>query len=336
MRFALQIQIDAPIGEVPLDDLRALGAAQLVRRELGTIAGIQGPEGQVVHVRDIRCRGDSQGVIALLVASAAHAADAETGLHQALRRLLQQHAVFQGWRVAVCCAETDPADSAALTGADPLTALRLDIAGGDPLARGRTRRTLLGLAPRLRAFGPEMFGVPAAGGGERRACPGELLAGSLLAGATIVLDGLLSDIRAMQWTNGTAADVVGPWVLGELPSPAARYDTGFAHRLLLVAGSGAHRLVESVWQPPTCLAEAFAVRLMFQRGYELITRHELLPDPAPLFAALVGNAFAPAHQEMFTRFAAPGAEPPGGAPLDWFGPVDRTRAVHPFAASRTG
>ncbi|PSK92305.1 hypothetical protein CLV63_11864 [Murinocardiopsis flavida] len=339
MRFAVQIQIDAPAGEVPLDRLRTLGAAQCVLRSLHTIARIDAPEGKSVHVCDIRCVGHAGGVAARVVARAPGAAHAETGLRLALRRLLSEDTVLRGWRVGVCRAEAHSADAVKLTGADPLTALRLDIIGGDPLDRGRIRRTLLDLAPRLRAFGPEMFGASAAGAGGRGAHRGALLAGALLAGATIVLDGLLSDIRAMQWTDGTAADIVGPWILGDLPPPIERYDTRFAHRLLLVAGCGAHRLVEPVWQPPTCLAEAFAVRLMFQRGLELVGRYDLLSDPGTAFAALTANAFDPAHSEALARFGGAGSADSGTPAVPhsaWFEPIDPVRAVHPYAAPRSG
>ncbi|WP_046470423.1 hypothetical protein [Allosalinactinospora lopnorensis] len=200
----------------------------------------------------------------------------------------------------------------------------------------QARRYALAHAPRLRAFDPRMFGLAedVHAGPEPTA---ELLAGSLFAGVHQVFDGLYRDLDALQRIRGTVANLYEPSVLDELPAALAdRYDTAFVRRFLLVAGTGAHRLVEPYWQPPSCFAEALAVRMVFRRAHGYLTDHGLLAGSDGYFEELTANAFDPEHLLPLQLLDA-GTDPFSGVPCPrgpsaWFTAVDDLCSVHPYAA----
>ncbi|GAA3753558.1 hypothetical protein HDA32_004450 [Spinactinospora alkalitolerans] len=337
MHYAVQIEVEIPGDAGELDELRSRGGAQILLEQLDAVVRIQGPDGAVVRLHAVRCLAHGRGAVVSAVAEAPSPEDAETGLRLTVARLLLEHEALDDWQVTGCRVQGPDGDlprRAADPGTVPPAAPRAGSAGSE-IDRARVRRCLLVHAPRLRAFGPEMFGLHDGAAPAPRCA--DLLAGSLLMGVYAFFDGLYRDLDALHRIGGgTAADLAEPQILGVLPEPVAhRCDIGFVRRFLLVAGTGAHRLVESCWRPPACLGEALAVRTMFRAAHDHLSGHALLADAAGYFEALAENAFAPAHLESL-RLLDERADPLGGphdpyAMSTWFTPADDLEPVHPYA-----
>ncbi|TDQ46588.1 hypothetical protein [Actinorugispora endophytica] len=312
MRYTVRISVEVPAGRDDLDPVRAGGGVRRVLERVSSIAAIEGPDGVRVLLRAAEAREHRRGVLVDAVVEAPSAAVAETGMRLALARLLLELPETRSWQVAGCSA--GPADA--------------------PPAPVAARRHVLAHAPMLRAFGAEMFGAEEDGGDPDLT---GLLAGSLLVGAAAVLDGLYRDLAVLR-EGETTGELFGSRVFGALPAPVAfRCDPAFVRRFLLVAGTGAHRLVQPFWQPPTSFAEALAVRAMFRAGHDHLVCHRLLNGPVRCFGTLVANTLDSAHVE---RLALLDAETdPFGDPDDpwslstWFDPVDPEFAVHPYGRS---
>ncbi|GLU47678.1 hypothetical protein [Nocardiopsis ansamitocini] len=329
MHYAVRINVETSPKQTDLDPEQAHVGAQQILAQMGTIARIEGPGGLRVVVHTAEARAHPRGALVKAVVEAPTASAAETGVRVALSRLLTESARTAYWWVAQCAAVPHAGP--------PVPGLRIGACAGSPEATARARRHVLGHAARLRAFGPAMFEVRPDPAEPGRAA---LLAGSILMGMHIVLDGLFNDLDTMHREQISAAELTDPWILGELPAAVAtRCDDVFVRRFLLVGGTAAHRLVEPVWQPPTSFAEALALYTMFQAAHDYLVGNRLLVDPGRHFDALRRNAFERSHQEWLGLLGD--AADPFGDSADpwrlstWFDPLDTVCVAHPYVYDST-
>ncbi|GAA3726778.1 hypothetical protein [Salinactinospora qingdaonensis] len=347
VRYTVRIDVEAPADAGALEELRARGAAQLLAEGFATVVEIRGPEGVVVRPCRVRCVAHDRGAVIEAAVEAPALEDARTGLRLTAVRLLGEHEALAGWRVVACRVrgEVLAASPVVEPAAGPLAVLRAGALSASRADRDRAREHLLYHADRLRAFGAEMFKAaqaPPEGGPPAAVDPqrDRLLAGALMVGVDMLFDGLYHDLDLLQRTGGTAAEVTEAWLLGELPRCAAhRYDVTFVRRFLLVAGTGTHRLTQSRWVAPVCLAEALALRLAYRAACDYVSGHGLLADPQPHFASLEEHTLAPAHVSALralnggglTAAAFEGPEQPW-EPATWFAPTGDPAAAHPYGS----
>jgi hypothetical protein len=192
-------------------------------------------------------------------------------------------------------------------------------------------------ASRLRAFGPEAFGYAAdhAGPGVSREAA-ELAAGALVHSIGPMLDTLFDDAELLR-RDTTTAERRDPVVLDGLPPRFAhRYDSCFARRFLVAAVSITGRLTRSAWEPPACVAEELALRLLIDWAGASLAEFHLVGarERDAAYRAFAARAFGgDGHDLLFEpRGADVDPDPPGPLGVaQWFEPLAARPPVHAYA-----
>ena len=352
MDYAVTAELAPPAEVVELDPLQQEGVAAVLDRHLAMVEGVSGPGESEIDVLDYRITVHPAGVSVLLALDAPSLQAAEEGAASVLDELIVETELLIGWSVsdsAVRITEDEFNERlAAADGVDTDDALQaaieevLESSGEPAMDLEHWKKRLSGLAPRLRSFGSDAFGVE----GEQAA----LAAGALVHAVRVVTDEIFYDELALAVNNATVADAVGLLVLEELPPCYdRRYDAFFARAFVLASAAVTVRLTEPTWQPPRSVAEALALRLVLNEARVVLEAAELMDwdTSEPLFAAFAEKAFGGVeHHELYEIDVplAAEAEPEvveqaakveaelhdrGLAFDQWFLPRDGTQAFHP-------
>ncbi len=158
-----------------------------------------------------------------------------------------------------------------------------------------------------------------------------------------LIDYLFEDVKTLASNRDTAADHDDLWVLGELPPQFANHYNGLFARKFLIATAGlTGRLTQSGWDPPRCVAEELALRLLIEQaqanleGFGLATWEE----SEQAYDWFRDCAFEDLDHEGLFEPALDGFEddpsyhPLGMAPMgfeSWFVPFRADEPIHPYA-----
>lgn len=351
--YAVTAELAPPAEVVELDPLQQEGVAAVLDRHLAMVEGVSGPEESEIDVLDYRITVHPAGVSVLLALDAPSLQAAEEGAASVLDELIVETELLIGWSVAESAVRiTEDEFNERLAAADDVDAddalqaaieEALESSGEPAMDAAHWKRRLTELAPRLRAFDTEVFGV----GGEQAA----LAAGALVHAVRVVTDEIFYDELALAVNNATVADAVGLLVLEELPPCYdKRYDAFFARAFVLASAAVAVRLTEPVWTSPRSVAEALALRLVINEARVVLEAAELMSwdDSEPVFenfadAALGGLEHhelyeidvplaGDAEPEVVERAAKLEAElhTQGLAFDQWFLPRDGAMDFHPY------
>jgi hypothetical protein len=156
-----------------------------------------------------------------------------------------------------------------------------------------------------------------------------------------MLDTLFDDCTLLRG-DATAADRSGLVVLDGLPPRFQRqYDSSFARRFLVAAATVAGRLTQPAWEPPACVAEELALRLLIDWAEASLEECHLLSagERDAAYGTFAGYAFDdPDHEFLFEpRFGGGDCDPPASRPAvtigvpQWFEPFGEHRPVHAYS-----
>ncbi|WP_246154296.1 hypothetical protein [Saccharopolyspora hirsuta] len=349
-------ELTPPNGVVELDPLQQEGIAAVLDRHLALVEGVSGPGDADIDVLDYRITVHPAGASVVLALDAPSLLAAEDAAASVLDELIGESDVLAGWSVAhseVRITEDEfnrlAASDEASDVVDELEAAveeALETSAEPAMDAEQWRARFLGLAPRLRAFGPEAFGGP----GE----PATLAAGALVHAVRVVTDEVFYDELALAVNNATVADAVGLLVLEELPPCYDhRYDAFFARAFVLASTPVAERLTGASWTPPRSVAEALALRLFVNEARVALEAAELMSwdDSEAVFEGFAARAFGdldtgelyeidlPLAGEVEPETAAQAAKLEAelhsrGLAFDqWFAPRDGNPAQHPYLDS---
>ncbi|MFT2020178.1 hypothetical protein ACMA1D_30735 [Streptomyces sp. 796.1] len=329
MKYAVTVDAQIAGGSPELDALQRVGAVALLERAFDEVAAIDGPGGADVEVLDTFVGVHPGGALMKVFVDAPALELAEDAVRALVEELLEGSVLLAEWTVARCAVELHPdltresLDAAEGPDAPPddLASRRARLSAGrtetpGPDAAGEVvdvvamRDTFCALAGRLRAFGPEAFGVvaqPPAGveGGcgdpDRPLPPGlppglpqdaadrrpgvtradaTLAAGALVYGTDLLLDELFQDVSALDGDGGSVAECEEPmWLLGELPRRyALRYDAHFGRRFLVTAIALTTRFTQGTFCQLSCVAEELVLRLLLREAEVALDLFGLLDE----------------------------------------------------------
>ncbi len=200
-------------------------------------------------------------------------------------------------------------------------------------------------ADHLNAFDLQLFtDADLATGPDRGAAIREarLAAGSLIWAASTMVDHLFDDLQTLhQSASETAAETDdGFLVLDELPPRYRhRYTELFVRKFLAATVAITSRLTAPQWQPPACVAEELALRMLIR---EAVATIEAIPGTRAdtgWIDAFYDAAFDDVDHEFLYQANMDGIEddpdlgPPGMAPMGfhwWFVPFNDERPVPPY------
>jgi hypothetical protein len=324
MDYPVRVEVRVGEGGAGLDELQRAGAASLLGDALSVASGPGQPGGPAAALAGFGVSTHAQGARLTLSLDATGRQAAEHAARQIVARVLSDNEALTGWRVTECRADPGdgPAPQSVIAAADREPAARWP--GWSEIRQARAR--MAADAPRLRAFGLEAFGYAADqdGGGVSREAA-ELAAGALVHSIGPMLDTLFDDAELLR-SAATTADRCDPVVLDGLPPRFAdRYDSCFARRFLVAAVSVTGRLTRPGWEPPACVAEELALRLLIDWAEASLEEFHL-----------VG---ARERQAAYRGFAALALGDAGHGPLfegvaRWFEPLGEHRPVHAYAGAQ--
>ncbi|MFF9199813.1 hypothetical protein ACF09L_31875 [Streptomyces sp. NPDC014779] len=341
MTYVVTVETCIPDDAPDLDALGRFGAAVLLERGFGSVAGAEGPDGVEVDVLDVDVTPHARGAELSVTALAPSLESAEDAVGAVVQEVLDRTDLLTGWLVvsSEVRLHTDRARESLAAADGP------DVPPSDPAAR-RARHTAGGarredgededgvwsevvedapdpeteiraMAARLRSFEPAVFG----------ASPdtAELAAGALVHAAEVFIDELYDDVQALADEDTDVADCQGHlWHLDRLPARhAARYDEPFARRFLVTAVALTTRFTDGSFARLGCLAEELVLRFLLEQARAALELYGLLD--ADVLAAL----------ERFRAHVHEGGaeeEPPLLGFGTWFTPFGEDHYVHPYAA----
>lgn len=355
MDYAVTAELGPPNGVVELDPLQQEGIAAVLDRHLALVEGVSGPGGSDIDVLDYRITVHPAGASVVLALDAPSLLAAEDAAASVLDELISESDVLAGWSVAhseVRITEDEFNLLAASDESDVVNKLEaaveeaLETSAEPAMDVEQWRSRFLGLAPRLRAFGPDAFGAE----GETVA----LAAGALIHAVRVVTDEVFYDELALAVNNATVADAIGLLVLEELPPCYDhRYDAFFARAFVLASTPVAERLTETSWTPPRSVAEELALRLFVNEARVALEAAELMTwdDSESVFAVFTERAFGGLDHDELYEVDLPLAgevEPETAAQVakleaelhsrglafdQWFSPRDGNPPQHPYLDS---
>ncbi|MFJ7070391.1 hypothetical protein [Streptomyces sp. NPDC101115] len=353
MTYVVTVDTCIPDDTSDLDELGRFGAAVLLERGFGSVAGAEGPGGVEVDVLDVTVAPHARGAELTVTALAPSLEVAEDAVGAVAQEVLDRAEPLAGWlvvssevrlhtdraRESLAAADgpdappSDPAARRARHAAGRGGPPGHDGAGGpgddedgvwsdvvedapDPEAGIRAA------AVRLRSFEPAVFGA-----GPDTA---ELAAGALVHAAEVLIDELYDDVQALADEDTDVAGCQGHlWHLDRLPPRhAARYDEPFARRFLVTAVALTTRFTDGGFRRLGCLAEELVLRFLLEQARSALDLYGLLDDD--VVAAL--ERFHTHVREEAGIGADPGPEPPVLGFGTWFTPFGEDRYVHPYAA----
>ncbi|WP_370415574.1 hypothetical protein [Streptomyces fradiae] len=348
MTYVVTVETCIPDDASDLDALGRFGAAVLLERGFGSVAGAEGPDGVEVDVLDVTVDPHHRGAELSVTALAPSLEAAEDAVGAVVQEVLDHTELLTGWLVvsSEVRLHTDRARESLAAADGP------DAPPSDPAAR-RARHTAPGrgrpagegegddedgvwselvedapdpeteiraMAARLRSFEPAVFG----------ASPdtAELAAGVLVHAAEVFIDELYDDVQALADEDTDVAGCQGHlWHLDRLPARhAARYDEPFARRFLVTAVALTTRFTDGGFRRLGCLAEELVLRFLIEQARAALELYGLVGDD--VLAAL----------ERFRAHVHEGAEaePPLLGFGTWFTPFGDDHYVHPYAADSFG
>ncbi|MEU6845486.1 hypothetical protein ABZ930_26760 [Streptomyces sp. NPDC046716] len=353
-----------------MDELQRVGAIALLEQGFDAVEGIEGPDGMKVDVVDSLVAVHPGGALLKVFAHAPTLEIAEEATRALIEELLERTELLAEWTVEKCEVQLHPelaqesldaATGPEAPAADPATR-RAHLAQTAPTSppseaeiaadSAKTRRQMLSLAPQLKAFGPQMFGVVTEedrkdeevgdyeGTAEEDA---QLAAGALIWATDVMIDQLFMDVHTLTEGDTNVAeceDVL--WHLEDLPRRyALRYDEQFARGFLVTVIAMTTRFTQGTFIQLSCVAEELALRLLLNEAKVCLETFGLLDDGVgqalDCFADLV---YEDMDHEWLYDDAADGIEdsPVGEmlriAPMglgDWFKSFNDGRYVHPYA-----
>ncbi|MDA3650233.1 hypothetical protein OU416_39660 [Saccharopolyspora indica] len=354
MDYAVTAELGPPTGVVELDPLQQEGIAAVLDRHLALVEGVSGPGDADIDVLDYRITVHPAGASVVLALDAPSLLAAEDAAASVLDELIGESEVLAGWSVAHSEVRITEDEFNRLAASGEAVVDELEAAVEEALETSaepamdveQWRARFVGLAPRLRAFGPEAFGGP---GG-----PATLAAGALVHAVRVVTDEVFYDELALAVNNATVADAVGLLVLEELPPCYDhRYDAFFARAFVLASMPVAERLTATSWTPPRSVAEALALRLFVNEARVALEAAELMSwdDSESVFAGFAARAAGEIVPDELYEVDLPlagDAEPETAAQAakleaelhsrglafdQWFAPRDGDPAQHPYLDS---
>ncbi|GAA4613389.1 hypothetical protein GCM10023108_13780 [Saccharopolyspora hordei] len=355
MDYAVTAELVPPSSVVELDLLQQEGIAAVLDRQLAVVEGVTGSGDTDIDVLDYRITVHPAGASVVLALDAPSLLAAEDAAASVLHELISESDVLAGWSVAhseVQITEDEFNRLAASDATDAVDELEaaveeaLETSSEPSMDAGQWRTRFRELAPRLRAFGPEVFGGP----GEQAT----LAAGALVHAVRVVTDEIFYDELALAVNNATVADAVGLLVLEELPPCYDhRYDAFFARAFALASAPVAERLTEPSWTPPRSVAEALALKLFVNEARVALEAAELMSwtDSELVFQSFAGRAFRTVEHDELYEIDLPLAgdvEPETAAQAakveaelhsrglafdQWFTPLDGNPRQHPYLDS---
>jgi hypothetical protein len=364
MDYPVQVDVRLEEGTPGLDALQREGAASLISSALPLVSAAERLGGSAVGLAGFRVTTHPRGARLALSLEAAEPEVAERAARQIAERVLRSSAPLSDWQVAACQAGLvdEPAQqgrhAAGDRGAPPADPDRRAAAPAGRVAAARksaapqldwgeiaeVRARMAAGAPRLRAFGLEAFGYledDAAGSGVSREA-GELAAGALVHSIGPMLETLFDDSELLR-DDATAADRSALVVLDGLsPQFAHRYDACFARRFLVAAASVTGRLTRPTWEPPACVAEELALRLLIDWAEASLEELHLLGvgERDAAYSTFARYAFDGAGHELRfePRFDGIDSDPSAASRptvparvAQWFEPFSERRPVHAYA-----
>ncbi|MFF0749427.1 hypothetical protein [Streptomyces sp. NPDC004267] len=349
MTYVVTVETCIPDGAPELDDLGQVGAAVLLERGFGSVAGAEGPDGVEVDVFDMAVGAHPGGAVLTVSVAAPTLEAAEEAVGAVTQEVLDRAEQLAGWlvvssevrlhaeraRESLAAADgpdappSDPALRRARHTARPGTAG----APGTPGVPGAgnagdgwipdddiveenpdPEAELRAMAPRLRAFDPAVF----AAAPETAA----LAAGALVHAAEVLIDELYDDVQALAEEDTDVAACQGHlWHLDRLPARhAARYDELFARRFLVTAVALTTRFTDGSFRRLGCPAEEWVARLLLEQARIALDLYGLLDE-----------AVTAALERFAERVDEDRAHRQAGGFGSWFTPFGTDRYVHPYA-----
>ncbi|MFD0372198.1 hypothetical protein [Streptomyces sp. NPDC059071] len=359
MTYVVTVDTCIPDDTSDLDALGRFGAAVLLERGFGSVAGAEGPDGVEVDVLDVTVAPHARGAELTVTALAPSLEVAEDAVGAVAQEVLDREEPLAGWlvvssevrlhtdraRESLAAADgpdappSDPAarrarHAAARRGGPP----GHDGAGGQGYGAGDggdedgvwsdvvedapdPETEIRAAAVRLRSFEPAVFG----------ASPdtAELAAGALVHAAEVLIDELYDDVQALADEDTDVAGCQGHlWHLDRLPvQHAACYDEPFARRFLVTAVALTTRFTDGGFRRLGCLAEELVTRFLLEQARAALDLYGLLDDDV-----VVALERFHAHVRAEAGIGAdPGPEPPLLGFGTWFTPFGEDCYVHPYA-----
>ncbi|MEU8618622.1 hypothetical protein [Streptomyces sp. NPDC048623] len=352
MTYVVSVEICIPDDAADLDALGRFGAAVLLERGFGSVAGAEGPDGVEVDVLDVTVTSHTRGAELTVATLAPSLETAEDAVGAVTQEVLDRAEPLAGWLVvsSEVRLHTDRARESLAAADGP------DVPPADPAAR-RARHTAPGrgrsgeggagvgdgddedgvwsdvvedapdpeteiraMAVRLRSFEPAVFGTSPD--------TAELAAGALVHAAEVFIDELYDDVQALADEDTDVAGCQGHlWHLDRLPAHhAARYDEPFARRFLVTAIALTTRFTDGGFRRLGCLAEELVLGFLLEQTRAALELYGLLDDDV---AAALERFRAHLHEDAE-------ADPPLLGFGTWFTPFGEDRYVHPYAADTFG
>lgn len=381
MKYAVTVDAQIASGSAELDALQRVGAVALLERGFDSVGAIDGPDGVEVEVLDAFVGVHPGGALMKVFVDAPALELAEDAVRSLVDELLERSELLADWNVARCAVELHPdlakesLDAAEGPGAPPddLASRRARLseqitegpcaeAVGEVVDVEAMRETFRALAGRLRAFGPDAFGVLPEGeagalaegdmdlpvGTPVSVADARLAAGALVYGMDLLLDELFQDVSALDGDGGSVADCEEPmWLLNELPRRyALRYDAHFARRFLVTAVALTTRFTHGTFGELSCVAEELVLRLLLREAEAALDLFGLLDEGvAAALGCFADSVYEDMDHEWLYDDSMDGIdESPVGAYLGvapmgigrWFSAFNEARYVHPYAADETG
>ncbi|TXS19603.1 hypothetical protein EAO71_33870 [Streptomyces sp. ms191] len=332
MTYVVTVETHTPEGAPELDELHRVGATALLRQGFDAVAGIEGPDGTDVDLIDTLVEVHPSGAVLQVFVDATSLELAEEAVGSVTEEVLERSELLADWvvRSSEVKLHTDRARESleAAEGPDAppsdLEARRARHTAGAASAAERAadgtdhRAGFRATAGRLRAFGPDAFGVrlpeqgPARGeadagaprggtaavaegvgepGTDRGGAAGsatagvspesaEVAAGAIVHAAELLVDELFDDVQVLAEEDANAAACEGHlWHLGDLPPRyALQYDERFARRFLVTAVALTTRFTDGGFRRLGCVAEQLVLKLLLEQAHITLDLYDLLDD----------------------------------------------------------
>ncbi|MFH9422399.1 hypothetical protein [Streptomyces sp. NPDC017529] len=299
MTYAVTVRTSIPVGSSEMDALQRAGAAALLEKGLGSVEGIEGPDGMEADIFESVVAVHPGGALLKIFVDAPALEFAEDAVQSVVSELLERSELLAEWTVERCEVQlhpqlaqesldaadgpdTPPSDAAARkahhakrkTAGNGQDEDEYDAEGEAKAARCR----MLTMSAELRSFPPVMFGVLNSedeDGEEEDVAEATVLledaklaAGALVYGIHLLVDELFQDVQALAQTRTNVAECERPlWLLDELPDRyALQYNAQFARRFLVTAVAMTTRFTHGSFQQLSCLAEELALRLLLREA----------------------------------------------------------------------
>ncbi|WP_344565116.1 hypothetical protein [Streptomyces axinellae] len=371
MTYAVTVDTQTPSGAPEMDELQRVGAGALLEERLGAAESVEGPDGVEVWVDDTFVGVYPGGALLKVFVDAPALEFAEQAVRALVEDVLENTELLADWTVKRCEVElhhdlakesleaadgpegppSDLADRRAKL-AEPASGTPVDPAWLEANSKAAEAK-MRALAPRLRSFGPVMFGTVDEEDEEydeefaesaTSAEDAELAAGALIWATDVLLDQLFDDAFSLEEEKTNVAECDRPlWLLEDLPPRyALQYDALFARRFLVTAVALTTRFTEGSFRQLSCVAEELALRMLLQAAEVTLDTFGLLTDgrkaALECFADLVYEDMD--HEWLYDDSKdgideSPVGEYLGVAAMDlasWFKPFNDDRYVHSYAA----